>query len=104
MLVFLEASVDAFYEPARKALLPSLVPRAQLPLAATIDSTVWSVVTTFATGLGGAIATTLGMRMLIGNHAGLFTCAQAAMCAFTLMLQRCWLGLRCCGRCRPRLL
>ncbi len=58
--MFLEASIDAFYEPARKALLPHIVPQSQLHLAATIDSTVWSVVTTFATGLGGAIATTMG--------------------------------------------
>lgn len=61
--------MDAFYEPARKALLPQLVHRSQLPLAATIDSTVWSVVTTFATGLGGAIATTLGARMGVVNEA-----------------------------------
>ena len=52
VLLFLQFACAAFYDPARRSLMPLIVPPAQLHLAATIDSTTWRWCTTSQRQLG----------------------------------------------------
>ncbi len=51
VLVFLQFTVETFYEPARKAIVPMIVPKCDLALATTLDTFCWSI-----TGAVGACA------------------------------------------------
>ena len=53
MLLFLQFSCNTFYDPARRALVPTVVPAEQLPLATTLDSFAWSLMGAFGASLGG---------------------------------------------------
>ncbi len=52
----MQFSCVSFYEPARKALLPTLVPARQLHLATTIDSFAWSVTGAVGASIGGLVS------------------------------------------------
>ncbi|CAG9467204.1 unnamed protein product [Pedinophyceae sp. YPF-701] len=60
VLVFLWALSSAFYEPARRAVVPAVVSPRQLPLATTLDSMVWSVMTAVFAAIGGYSRALLG--------------------------------------------
>ncbi|PRW58840.1 major facilitator superfamily MFS_1 [Chlorella sorokiniana] len=60
-LLALQFSAAAFYEPARKALVPVLVPADQLHLATTIDSFAWSITGAVGASVGGVVASRLGV-------------------------------------------
>ena len=53
VLLFLQFSCNTFYDPARRALVPTVVPAPQLPLATTLDSFAWSLIGAFGASLGG---------------------------------------------------
>lgn len=53
ILLFLQFSANTFYDPARRALTPTVVSPAQLPLATTLDSFAWSLMGAFGASLGG---------------------------------------------------
>ena len=53
VLLFLQFSCNTFYDPARRALVPTVVPAHQLPLATTLDSFAWSLMGAFGASLGG---------------------------------------------------
>jgi hypothetical protein len=59
-LLTLQFTAAAFYDPARKALVPVLVPAADLHLATTIDSFAWSITGAVGASLGGLLASKLG--------------------------------------------
>lgn len=61
--LFLRSSLTAFFEPARNALVPSVVAREHLVVANTISSFTWSVVLAAGAAVGG-LAT-----QLLGPHA-----------------------------------
>ncbi len=44
---------NAFYDPARRALVPRVVPAERLPLATTLDSFAWSLMGAIGASLGG---------------------------------------------------
>lgn len=46
-LLFVNFSTSAFYEPARRAITPSLVPCKALHLATTLDTFAWSLTGAF---------------------------------------------------------
>jgi MFS family permease len=46
VLLFLQYSAGGFYDPARRALQPTLVPGRDLGLAATLDTFAWSLMVT----------------------------------------------------------
>jgi MFS family permease len=50
----------ALQDPSRKAIVPALVPREQLHLAATLETFSWSLTGALGAGLGGLIASRLG--------------------------------------------
>ena len=84
MLIFLQFSAGAFYDPARRAITPLLVPKAQLPLATTLDTYAWSIVGAFGASLGGLVVSKAGT----GACFLLDTCTYlaAAWCAWQLQV------------------
>ena len=52
-LLFLQLTCAAFYDPARRALWPLIVPPSQLHLAAIIDSTSYSLMAVLGAAMGG---------------------------------------------------
>lgn len=62
VLLALQFSAAAFYDPARTALVPVLVPASDLHLATTIDSFAWSVTGAVGASIGGVVASRLGKQ------------------------------------------
>lgn len=100
VLLFLQFSLGAFYDPARRALLPQIVPRSQLHLATTIDSWSWSLMSAVGSSLGGLAASKLGSSACYLLDA--LSYLIAAFCAYLLLVSHlhprsgwsaCYLGL-----------
>jgi len=62
VLVALQVVGGAFFEPARAAALPQLVPDRLLPAANALGAIVWSVMFTLGAALGGVVSDLLGWR------------------------------------------
>lgn len=60
VLLFIMFSTSAFYDPARRALTPSLVPKNMLHLATTLDAFAWSFTAAIGASLGGLAASKIG--------------------------------------------
>ena len=60
-LILLQLSISAFFEPARAALMPAIVPREDLVTANALDSTTWSTMLAVGAALGGLATATLGV-------------------------------------------
>lgn len=77
VLVFLQFSIETFYEPARKvcghthpthtththtpqAIVPVIVPKADLALATTLDTFCWSITGAVGAAVGGYATSWLG--------------------------------------------
>ncbi|KAK9830078.1 hypothetical protein WJX72_009631 [[Myrmecia] bisecta] len=82
VLAFLQYTMAAFYDPARRALTPTIVPEHQLHLATTLDSFSWSVMGAFGASLGGWAVSRLGTSACFLLDAA--TYLVAAYCAFRL--------------------
>ena len=61
-LVVLEISMAGFFEPARSAIIPSLIPRQDLVTANALSGSTWSVMLAFGAALGGLIVAFWGTR------------------------------------------
>jgi MFS family permease len=62
VLTVLQLILSTFFEPARSAVIPSVVARRDLVRANTISSATWSVVLAVGAGLGGFVTSWLGTR------------------------------------------
>ena len=64
LLLSLQYSASAFYDPARRAITPSLVDYDEkaLVLATTLDTVCWSTMTSVGASLGGVALSRLGAR------------------------------------------
>lgn len=65
VLIFLQASIAAFFEPARIALLPNLVDKHALTAANTLGAATWSICYAMGTALGGVCAHYFGWRVVM---------------------------------------
>lgn len=81
----MEFSMTAFYDPARRALTPSLVPRHRLHLATTLDSFAWSLTGAVGSSLGGLAASKFGVQACFYIDAA--TYLFSAACAFRLKVR-----------------
>jgi MFS family permease len=63
VLTVLQFSVSAFFEPARAALVPSLVEDDELLTANTLSSITWSAMLTLGGAIGGLTASLFGVRV-----------------------------------------
>lgn len=61
-LVIIEISLSGFFEPARSAIIPSLVPKKDLVTANALSGSTWSVMLAFGAALGGVVVHLFGIR------------------------------------------
>jgi MFS family permease len=59
-LLFLETVMVAFFEPARSAVIPNIVPESDVIVANTLSSATWSFDLAIGSVLGGIVAAWLG--------------------------------------------
>lgn len=57
--------VSAFFEPARAAILPSLVDEGELLIANTLTNATWSAVLAFGAAIGGLVAAQFGVHIAL---------------------------------------
>ena len=69
VLVFLQVTASAFFEPARGAALPQLVPSRHLATANALGALVWSLAFAVGSALGGIVTDLVGWRMALGIDA-----------------------------------
>lgn len=72
VLTVAQFSVAAFFEPARAAILPSVVETNELLAANTISSTTWSATLAFGAAIGGAVAAKFGVEVALVIDAASF--------------------------------
>lgn len=65
LVVVLKVSLTGFFEPARSALIPSLVSRSELIPANALSSITWSAVQALGAALGGIVAGLFGFQVAI---------------------------------------
>ena len=65
VLTTLQFTVSAFFEPARAAILPSLVESDELLTANTLSSATWSVVLSFGAAIGAVTANVFGIQIAL---------------------------------------
>ena len=69
-------AASGFFEPARSATVPSIVPRDQLVSANAVSTGTWSAMLAVGAALGGVVAATLGRdTAFVMNSASFFTSA-----------------------------
>jgi len=71
-LVIVEISLSGFFEPARSAIIPSLVPKKDLVTANALSGSTWSVMLAFGAALGGVIVYFFGIKVAFILDAGTF--------------------------------
>jgi MFS family permease len=60
-----QIALSAFFEPARSASIPNLVPREALPTANALGAVTWSAMFTLGAALGGVVTEFLGWQTAI---------------------------------------
>jgi len=85
-LVFLQVTASAFFEPARSAALPQLVPDRYLPTANALGAIIWSLAFALGAALGGVVTDLLGWRAALGFDAA--TYALSAYWVSRIRLER----------------
>jgi MFS family permease len=61
-LVIVEISLSGFFEPARSAIIPSLVSKKDLVIANALSGSTWSVMLAFGAALGGVVVHVFGIK------------------------------------------
>ncbi|PIQ99709.1 MAG: MFS transporter [Nitrospinae bacterium CG11_big_fil_rev_8_21_14_0_20_45_15] len=62
ILTLLSTALTGFFEPARSAIIPSLIPRKNLVAANALSGSTWSVMLAFGAAMGGLIVSIAGIR------------------------------------------
>jgi predicted MFS family arabinose efflux permease len=74
-LLFCETVMWGFFEPARSAVIPSVVGEEQVLTANTVSSITWSVNFAIGSGIGGLVAVLLGRDAVFVLNALSFLCS-----------------------------
>ncbi|QPJ66701.1 MAG: MFS transporter [Candidatus Nitrohelix vancouverensis] len=61
-LTALAIALAGFFEPARSAIIPSLIPRKDLVVANALSSSTWSIMLAFGAAVGGVVVSIAGIR------------------------------------------
>jgi MFS family permease len=72
VLILLQVVSSAFFEPARSAALPQLVPQRHLSSANAIGAVNWSLMFTLGAALGGVVTDLVGWRAALVIDAGTY--------------------------------
>ena len=86
MIVAAQVVASTFFEPARTASLPHLVPAELLAAANALGAVVWSIMFAFGSALGGVVTDLLGWRTALVVDAA--TYAVSALILTRLVLER----------------
>ena len=62
VLLWMQAILGAFFEPAKHALLPDIVTKEELPAASAINAVTWSTMLSLGTAIGGYLADNFGWQ------------------------------------------
>lgn len=62
LVVVLKVALTGFFEPARSAILPDVISRAELIAANGLSGATWSAVLAFGAAIGGLVTGTLGVQ------------------------------------------
>jgi predicted MFS family arabinose efflux permease len=72
VLTALQVAASAFFEPARSAALPQVVPQRHLAAANALGAMAWSVMFALGAALGGLVADSFGWRAALVVDAGTY--------------------------------
>lgn len=72
---------SAFFEPARSALLPDLVPAKHLAVASELSAATWSISFAVGASLGGLVTSTFGFATAFAVNAASFLCSAVLVTA-----------------------
>jgi MFS family permease len=86
LLTVLQFSISAIFEPARSAVLPSLVPAKDLLLANTLSNVTWSAMLAVGAIIGGVVATVFGTSTALIIDS--FTFALSALLIWQIVYQQ----------------
>jgi MFS family permease len=76
-LLMAETLLAAFFEPARNAVIPNIVPREDIVVANTLSSTTWSMNLMLGATLGGVVAALFGRDTVFALNALSFAASAA---------------------------
>ncbi len=77
LLLIRETVMAAFFEPARNAVIPNLVPADQMSAANSLSASTWSFVLAIGATLGGVVAAVFGRNVVFFIINGLSFLASA---------------------------
>ncbi len=98
-LTILHASASAFFEPARTAMLPSILPSHAIVRANALGAMTWSAIYALGAGLGGLVNQWLGWQITLALDASTFAVSAFIVARIDLPAQikrvvsRTWLEL-----------
>ncbi|KYQ89036.1 hypothetical protein DLAC_10260 [Tieghemostelium lacteum] len=85
LIAFIQFSVGSFFQPAKSALLPSLVPQEDIITANAVDQSTYSTMMLIGASLGGVISYSLGTN--VNFIIDCFTYILSAVFVFSLYLR-----------------
>ena len=65
-LLWLQSALTAFFDPAKRAILPDIVSDAELPAANALNAVTWSLMLSLGSGLGGLVVEVYGWQVAMG--------------------------------------
>ena len=65
-LLWLQSALTAFFDPAKRAILPDIVTEAELPAANALNAVTWSLMLSIGSGLGGLVVELYGWEVAMG--------------------------------------
>jgi MFS family permease len=84
LLTVVQFSLSAIFDPARSAILPSVLPRDQLVIGNTLSSVTWSVMLAVGAIIGGVVAAYLGTAAALLIDAATFVISAVLIAQMTL--------------------
>jgi len=84
VLITLQVVASAFFEPARTAALPQLVPARYLAAANALGAVVWSVMFAVGSAIGGVVTDAFGWRTALTIDAATYVVSAALVLRITL--------------------
>ncbi len=66
VLLWLQSALTAFFDPAKRAILPDIVTEAELPAANALNAVTWSLMLSIGSGLGGLVVEAYGWQVAMG--------------------------------------
>lgn len=66
VLLWCQSALTAFFDPAKRAFLPDIVSKEELPAANALNAVTWSLMLSLGSGLGGLVVEAYGWQVAMG--------------------------------------